>query len=118
MVAQSIIELICDDLKYQDKQNDPQYLMLNNKLREEKRINKVKKSMKKKKKSGNTHSSNKRLKSKFSTKYKDRIESIRESDKKVQEKQKKMMQKRKKTPQEIREEMLRTLNDKDKKVEK
>lgn len=118
LVAQSIIELICDDLKYQDKQNDPQYLMLNNKLREEKRINKVKKSMKKKKKSGNTHSNNKRLKSKFSTKYKDRIESIRESDKKVQEKQKKMMQKRKKTPQEIREEMLRTLNDKDKKVEK
>ena len=40
LVAQSIIELICDDLKYQDKQNDPQYLMLNNKLREEKRINK------------------------------------------------------------------------------
>ena len=118
LVAQSIIELICDDLKYQDKQNDPQYLMLNNKLREEKRINKVKKSMKKKKKSGNTHSNNKRLKSKFSTKYKDRIESIRESDKKLQEKQKKMVQKRKKTPQEIREEMLRTLNDKDKKVEK
>ena len=37
----SIIELICDDLRYQDKQNDPQYLMLSNKLREEKRINKV-----------------------------------------------------------------------------
>ena len=29
LVASSIIELICDDLKYQDKQNDPQYLMLN-----------------------------------------------------------------------------------------
>ena len=49
-VAASIIELICDDLKYQDKQNDPQYLMLNTKLREEKRINKIKKSMKKKEK--------------------------------------------------------------------
>ena len=36
LVAASIIELICDDLKYQDKQGDPQYLMLNNKLREEK----------------------------------------------------------------------------------
>ena len=36
LVAASIIELICDDLKYQDMQNDPQYLMLNTKLREEK----------------------------------------------------------------------------------
>ena len=40
----AIIELICDDLKYQDKQNDPQYLMLNTKLREDKRINKIKKN--------------------------------------------------------------------------
>ena len=49
-VASSIIELICDDLKYQDKQNDPQYMMLNNKLREDKRIQKVQKQMKKKEK--------------------------------------------------------------------
>lgn len=40
LVATSIIQLICDDLKYQDKQNDPQYLMLNNKLKEDKRMNK------------------------------------------------------------------------------
>ena len=48
LVASSIIELICDDLKYQDKQNDPQYLMLNTKLREEKRISKIQKEMAKK----------------------------------------------------------------------
>ena len=48
LVAASIIELICDDLKYQDKQNDPQYLMLNTKLQEEKRINKKKKAKEKK----------------------------------------------------------------------
>ena len=48
LVASSIIELICDDLRYQDKQNDPQYLMLNNKLREERRINKIKKKTQKK----------------------------------------------------------------------
>ena len=48
LVASSIIELICDDLKYQDKQNDPQYMMLNNKLREDKRIQKIQKEMKKK----------------------------------------------------------------------
>ena len=44
LVAESIIELICDDLRYQDKQNDPQYLMLSNKLKEDKRINKIKKT--------------------------------------------------------------------------
>lgn len=79
-VAASIIELICDDLKYQDKQNDPQYLMLNTKLREEKRINKIKKSMKKKekKKIGKRIKAEKG-KSKFSDKYSDRIKSIRES---------------------------------------
>ena len=46
LVASSIIELICDDLKYQDKQNDPQYLMLNTKLKEEKRIKKINKNQK------------------------------------------------------------------------
>ncbi len=49
LVASSIIELICDDLKYQDKQNDPQYMMLNNKLREDKRIHKIQEQMKKEK---------------------------------------------------------------------
>ncbi len=90
LVAASVIELICDDLKYQDKQNDPQYLMLNNKLREEKRINKIKKAMKKKEEKGNVEKLEKgkhvkalRGKSKFSDKYKDRIESIRQSDRKI-----------------------------------
>ena len=85
LVASSIIELICDDLKYQDKQNDPQYLMLNTKLREEKRINKIKKSMERREKKGKTekHTENKRGKSKFSSKYSDRIASIREADEKA-----------------------------------
>ena len=85
LVAASVIELICDDLKYQDKQNDPQYLMLNNKLREEKRIGKIKKSMKKKetKKNQGKRVKTARGKSKFSNKYRSRIESIREADEKV-----------------------------------
>ena len=45
LVAESIIELICDDLKYQDKENDPQFLMLSNKLKEDKRIYKIKKNI-------------------------------------------------------------------------
>ena len=143
LVASSIIELICDDLKYQDKQNDPQYLMLNNKLKEEKRINKIKKRTAKnaqKEREGKIPKSKKNKgKSKFSSKYSDRIESIREADKKAENKMKQRKNKenktrvktntkvrttnartrgkkvasrntnQKKTSQEIREEMLKKL---------
>ncbi|MBQ2937934.1 MAG: uridine diphosphate-N-acetylglucosamine-binding protein YvcK [Clostridia bacterium] len=81
LVAKSIIELICDDLRYQDKQNDPQFLMLNNKLREDKRIDKVKKQMKRNNKRGKKNNKdNHRRNSKFSNKYSERIESIRQSN--------------------------------------
>ena len=109
LVAESIIELICDDLKYQDKQNDPQYLMLNNKLREEKRISKIKKAMKKKEqkeKKGKTIKTVK-SKSKFSNKYSDRIASIREADAKARRKTKKEHSKKtKKTMPKILEEKV------------
>lgn len=132
LVASSIIELICDDLKYQDKQNDPQYMMLNTKLREDKRISKLKRQAEKKNKrpvSSNNEKEKKR-KSKFSNKYSERIASIRESDEKVrrrQEQENKKVRKtivekakaekakptkpksargRKKSPQQIREEIL------------
>ena len=151
LVASSIIELICDDLKYQDKQNDPQYLMLNTKLREEKRINKIKKNMEKKAKKGKTEKKKTwKTKSKFSDKYSDRIASIREADEKARKRsqrenerkpkkaKKTTIQKstrnttksttkrrvenearitrrepvqRKKTPQQIREEMLKKLQE-------
>lgn len=96
LVASSIIELICDDLKYQDKQNDPQYLMLNTKLREEKRINKIKKDMEKKAKKGKTSKHKKawKGKSKFSNKYSDRIASIKEADEKARVKTQKEMERK------------------------
>ena len=121
LVASSIIELICDDLRYQDKQNDPQYLMLSNKLREEKRINKVKKKMAKKERKASKDGKGKherefKSKSKFSSKYRDRIVSIREADKKAKVKadqrvknKKNKQERTKKSPQEIREEMLKQL---------
>lgn len=136
LVATSIIELICDDLKYQDKQNDPQYLMLNTKLREEKRINKKKKETAKKelqKQKGKIKPTKKKSKSKFSNKYSDRIASIKEADEKAKikmqkeenkknkktetkkikdiSKNNKGTPKRKRTPQEIREEMLKRLEE-------
>lgn len=132
LVASSIIELICDDLKYQDKQNDPQFLMLNNKLREDKRINKIQKHMQKEEKKNQKYPKEKAKRtSKFSSKYSDRIASIREADEMIKLKEEKMKKKEKtknkakgknkattgtsketnKTPQEIREEMLKTLKD-------
>ena len=142
LVAASIIELICDDLKYQDKQNDPQYLMLNTKLQEEKRINKKKKAMARKNKNGKkSHEKHVRGKSKFSNKYSERIASIREADEKARIKTEKENMKRKankltsknaseeikatrpksargkgrrvKTKTELREEMMKTLNESD-----
>lgn len=105
LVASSIIELICDDLKYQDKQNDPQYLMLNTKLREEKRIDKIKKSMKRKEKRGKV---GKRVeipkgKSKFRNKYNERIESIREADENAKIKAQKEQAKKEKKEQAKKE---------------
>ena len=91
LVAESIIGLICDDLKYQDKQNDPQYLMLNNKLREDKRINKIKKQMKKDERKGKKDDSKlHKRSSKFSNKYSERIESIKQSDEMIKLKDQKI----------------------------
>lgn len=101
LVAESIIGLICDDLKYQDKQNDPQYLMLNNKLKEDKRINKIKKQMKKEEKKGKKDNKNSHKKSsKFSSKYSDRIESIKQADEMIKLKEQKMKKEAKKIKKE------------------
>lgn len=101
LVATSIIELICDDLKYQDKQNDPQYLMLNTKLREEKRIGKIQKSMKRREKRGKEGKRVKQPKgkSKFRNKYSERIQSIREADEKAKIRAEKEQTKREKKEQ-------------------
>jgi len=84
LVAESAITLICDDLKYQDKETDPEYLMLNAKLQSDKRINKLKKEKKKadkkaSKKGIDPKAKKKGKQSKFSSKYSERIKSIKES---------------------------------------
>ena len=94
LVAESAITLICNDLKFQDKENDPEYVMLNAKLKSDKRINKLKKDKakfdKKAKKKGINPKDivdKKKKKSKFSSKYSERIKSIKESDEKYKKKQ-------------------------------
>lgn len=86
IIADTIIKMLCDDLKFKDKQNEPEYIMMNSKLQADKQINKERKrnlkSNNKEKKSKN------RTKSKFATKYSDRIESIKNADKKSAKKKK------------------------------
>lgn len=92
MVAEAAIKLICNDLKYEDRENDPEYVMLNAKLKSDKRINKIKKiqSKEKKKKSNKNQKTTqskhtKTRQSKFSNKYSERIKSIKESDEKFKQ---------------------------------
>ena len=91
-VAESVVELICDDMRFKDEQNDPKYVMIHSKLKQEKIINKEKKKQEKKAnkntKCGKIDSKEKSKKnsSKFSSKYKDRIISIKESDLKREQK--------------------------------
>ena len=74
-------------MKYQDKESDPEYVMLNAKLKSDKRINKLKKEKaridkKTSKKGEKPKNKNTKKQSKFSSKYSERIKSIKESEEK------------------------------------
>ena len=90
-VAESVIELVCDDMRFKNEQNDPKYVMINAKLREEKeklkRERKAKKLAKKpeQQKAKKQEKKAKRTASKFNTKYRNRIKSIQESELKRQQ---------------------------------
>ena len=93
VIASTIVQLICDELKFEDMQNDSQYMLLNSRLKESKReIKKREKKDKKFQKSGRKpfEKRDSSSKSKFNTKYKDRIESIKETDKKIKVRRKMM----------------------------
>ncbi len=89
-LGKQIVEIILNDMKFKDKKNDEQYVLLNAKLKENKKKNKPIKKQKNKK------VKREKAKSKFSAKYRDRIESIKESEqttninKKIHERAKKM----------------------------
>lgn len=84
LVADSIIELICDDMVFRDMQNGPQYISMYTKLKES---NKKRKINQKQKHSKQPKIKNKgrrilttKKKSKFANKYNERIKSIQESE--------------------------------------
>ena len=92
-IAASIIQLICDDLKFNNMENNAQYMMLNNKLKNSKKSLKKQEKENKKNVQETKSKTGKRGKSKFYEKYSDRIKSIQESDLKQKEKMKKSKQK-------------------------
>ncbi len=81
-VAAAIIEIICDDLKFKDKQNDPQYVMMNAKLKYDKKINKLPRINKHEKvKENKKHLQGRH--SKFLELYGDRVKSIKNTDENI-----------------------------------
>ena len=79
-IAASIVELICEDLKFRDMQNNPEYMILNDRLKFKK------KKIKEERKNEKTDEPGETKKSKFFDKYHERIKSIRESDEKAKKK--------------------------------
>ncbi len=84
LVADSIIELICDDMVFKDMQNAPQYISMNTKLKKSNKKRRItqkkKKPNEKNKKSKPERMKNYKKKSKFANKYNERIKSIQESE--------------------------------------
>lgn len=90
LIADLVIQIICDDLKYMDKHNEPEYVMMNSKLKADREINKQKKKTSKNKTKGKKQ---KRIgNSKFASKYQERIKSIKDSNKNTQANRKKAEQ--------------------------
>ena len=89
-IATSIMQLICDDLKFRDMQNDAQYILLDSKIKD------ANKKIKTKKKTSKKESKRRHSGSKFFEKYNDRVISIRESETKRQEKARKQTTTKKK----------------------
>lgn len=91
IIASTVIELICNELKFKDQQNGTEFLLLNSILKEEnKGIKKGKKENKKhkeivKKATKNVKNKKPNKKSKFSEKYKERVESIQNTEAKIKE---------------------------------
>ena len=91
IIAATVIDLICNDLKFKDKQNGTEFLLLSSILKEEKKnIRKDQKENDKhdkivKKATKTVKNKNNNRKSKFSEKYKERVESIQNTEAKIKE---------------------------------
>ena len=107
LIADTLIKIICDDLKFQDKQYDIEYIMMNSKLKADKQIKKEmilnEKFNQKLKHNHRLRRKMTRSKSKFANKYSERIKSIRESDEKEIKKKKANISRKEKNEKKIEE---------------
>ncbi len=91
IIASTVIELICNELKFKDQQNGTEFLLLNSILKEDKKNIKQDKKVNQKKKeivqkaTKNVKDKKTHRKSKFSEKYKERVESIQNTEAKIKE---------------------------------
>jgi uncharacterized cofD-like protein len=119
LIAKQIVEIIVNDMKFKDKKGDEKFILLNSKLKEAKKKSKNIRKSKHRKTKPST-----RGKSKFISKYQDRIESIRESEqttnsnKKIYEKAKKMTEDAEKKEKEKFLKTLKNTTKNKKKIEK
>lgn len=92
IIAATIVEMICNDLKFHDMQNDTEYLLLKSVLKEQKKIqDKEQKSLMKvpkNKLSKFMKNDDTKKRSKFNEKYSDRVKSIQNTDAKIAENRK------------------------------
>ncbi len=88
LIADIVIQMICDDLKFMDKQNEPEYLMLSTKLKADKEFKKKKMKTIKTKRHKPKGARMKGKTSKFASKYSSRIESIKNTDSNVEKRRK------------------------------
>lgn len=86
IIAATIIEMICNDLRFHDMQNNTEYLLLQSVLKDQKKLQ-IKEEKRRKKQANKPQKKSRELKkdSKFKEKYRNRVESIQNTDKKIKE---------------------------------
>ena len=100
VIAASIVELICEDLKFKDMQNNPEYMILNDKLKfKKKKIREDKKN-----RFGLFRGDDEDKKSRFFNKYEERINSIKKSEEKAKRKSRNAMAKNSTTSRNAKRE--------------
>lgn len=83
VIAKTIMEFICNDLKFKNKQSEQQFVFLNSKIKdknkEERQVKKIEKKEEQKQRANEPKNKGNRFKrkSRFESKYKDRINSIK-----------------------------------------
>ena len=110
LITDTLIQIICDDLKFKDMQNDPEYIIMNSKLQADKEIKKAKRKEVSNEEKSKKKSKHSKTTSKFASKYSERIESIKNADERIERKKRaKMNMNRKKNeiPKLTREKMIK-----------